>query len=93
MAGGVSVESSAVKGGIRCCKTSIQELETAIRKLVYSYRQAGAGGWSDQKYIALGGIVQECCTAMNRPVGELQDCMAKLEELLRAVEKYEATGL
>lgn len=93
MASGVSVESAAVQGGIGCCKTSIHELESASRSLLHSYQQAGAGGWRDQKYAALGTIVNDCCTALTKPVSELQTCMKKLEELLKAVKAYEDTSL
>ena len=93
MASGVSVERAAVQGGIGCCKTSIHELESASNSLQRSYQQAGSGGWRDQKYAALGGIVEECCSALTKPIGELQECMRKLEDLLNAVNEYEATSL
>lgn len=93
MATGVSVEKAAVQGGIGCCKTSIHELQSASSSLQRSYQQAGAGGWRDQKYAALGGIVEECCAALTRPVAELQECMVKLEALLKAISDYEQTSL
>ena len=49
MAGGVSVTQEAVKGGISCCNTSIQELGSASKKLTRDYQTAGSGGWSDEK--------------------------------------------
>ena len=93
MANRVSVERASVQGGITCCKTSIRELEEAARSLQRRYQEAGAGGWKDSKYTALGVIVNDCCGALTRPVGELQECMRKLEELLRAINEYEKTGL
>lgn len=93
MASGVSVEQAAIRGGIGCCQTSIRELESAARELRQSYQQAGRGGWRDQKYAALGGIVDECCGALTRPLGELEDCMKKLNDLLRAVAEYEQVNL
>lgn len=93
MANEVSVESAAVQGGIGCCRTAIHALESASRGLEGGYRQAGAAGWRDQKYAALGSIVGECCAALTRPVGELEECLKKLEELLRAVREYEQTDL
>ena len=93
MANGVSVESAAIQGGIGCCKTSIHELESASSGLQRSYQQAGSGGWKDQKYAALGGIVEECCSALTKPIADLQDCMKNLEELLSAVKEYEDTSL
>lgn len=93
MASGVSVESAAIQGGIGCCKTSIHELEAASRNLKRNYQQAGSGGWKDQKYASLGGIVEECCRALTKPIGELQDCIGKLQDLLAAVQGYESTSL
>ena len=84
MASGVSVESAAIQGGIGCCKTSIHELEAASSSLQR---------WKDQKYAALGGIVEECCSALTKPVSELQECMGKLQDLLAAVQEYESTSL
>lgn len=93
MTSGVSVESVAIQSGIGCCKISIHELESASSGLKRSYQQAGSGGWKDQKYAALGGIVEECCSALTKPISELQECMGKLEELLAAVRDYESTSL
>ena len=93
MALGVSTESTAINSGINCCKLSIHELEAASSSLKRSYQQAGAGGWKDQKYAALGGIVEECCSALTKPIGELQECMTKLQDLFAAVREYESTSL
>ena len=93
MASGVSVESSAIQGGIGCCKTSIHELQSASQGLRRSYQNAGSGGWKDQKYAALGGIVEECCSALNEPISELQECISSLQDLLAAVSEYESTSL
>lgn len=93
MSSGVLVESSAIQGGIGCCKTSIHELQTASSGLQRSYQQAGSGGWKDQKYAALGGIIEECCSALTEPISELQDCMSNLQDLLAAIQEYESTNL
>ena len=93
MANGVSVESSAIQGGIGCCKTAIHELDGASKGLQRAYQQAGSGGWRDQKYAALGGIVEECCSALTKPISELNDCITKLEQLLKLVLDYESTNL
>ena len=58
-----------------------------------AYQQAGSGGWKDQKYAALGGIVEECCSALTKPIAELQECMSKLNDLLQAVGEYESVSL
>jgi len=93
MAGGVSVTQEAVKGGISCCNTSIQELGSASKKLTRDYQTAGSGGWSDEKYRALGDIVNDCCTALNKPIKDLEDCKQKLDELLKAIQAYESVGI
>ncbi len=93
MASGVSVESDAIKCGIACCQTSIHELESASRGLYRSYEQANSEGWNDQKYAALGGIVEKCCSALTEPISELRDCMGKLDDLLAAVGDYEKVNL
>lgn len=89
----VSVESHAISGGIGCCKTSIHELQSAASQLKKGYQQAGAGGWKDQKYAALGSIVEECCSALTQPIGELENCITKLQDLLSATRAYEDTSL
>lgn len=93
MANNVSVSSAAIKSGIRCCQTSILELNRASKYLIQNYQKVGAGGWRDEKYRALGMIVQECNQAMEAPGKELQVCLEKLEELLKKVQKYEETNL
>lgn len=92
MAGGVSTEKIAIEGGIACCKTAIHELESAAQGLVRSYQQAGSGGWKDQQYAALGGIVEQCCSDLKKPVPELRECMGRLQELLQAVVDYESVS-
>lgn len=93
MASGASVEINAVKGGIGCCKTAIQELEYASAALRQHYHNAGSGGWSDKSYTALGAIVNECCNALGKPIVELQTCLTKLHILYRSLEEYEQVSL
>lgn len=93
MAGGVSVERAAVEGGIKCCQASIQELTKSSQLLRRNYQQAGSNGWKDQKYTALGNIVDECCGALDKPVTELEGCIEKLRKLLGAVGSYEEVKL
>lgn len=93
MASNVSVTSTAVNGGIKCCKLSIDELNKANRTLNREYQQAGADGWNDSKYRDLGGIIGDCCTALGKPIKDLEDCIVKLTSLLKAVEIYESTNM
>ena len=93
MSSGVSVDSSAVEAGIRCCDTSVKELEDSARGLQDSYNRAGDDGWRDAKYVRLGEIITECTNALQAPVSELQECKKKLEELLRHIQAYEQNNL
>lgn len=93
MASGVSVEGAAIQAGIGCCKTAILSLNDASNTLYRSYQQAGSNGWKDQKYAALGGIVEECCSSLKSPIEELEGCINTLNELLEAVREYEANNL
>lgn len=93
MAANISVERASINGGIGCCKTAIHELKQAAHSLDNSYKNAGSGGWKDQKYAALGGIVEECCSALNEPIDELEDCIVKLQDLLDAVNEYDEVDL
>lgn len=86
---GVSVNAASIQGGIRCCANAIKELQRVSASLENKYRQAGMSGWNDRQYKALGNIVNDCTTALNYPIDELEECTQKLKELLKAVEKYE----
>ena len=93
MSSAVSVESAAVQGGIGCCKTAIQELQTAAQKLQQNYRKAGSGGWRDQQYARLGGIVEECSSALTKPISDLEACISNLQKLLSAIQDYSDVSL
>ncbi len=92
MANGASVESQALQSGIAICKLCMHELSDASRTLQRDYQSAGSG-WRDQQYARLGGIVEECCSALVKPITELQDCQKTLEDLLKSVLAYEETNL
>ena len=93
MSNGVSVDSAAVQAGIKCCDTSIRELEKASQDLNKGDQQAGDNGWRDSKYERLGEIVNECRDALEKPVGELNQCKEKLKALLEAIINYEQNKL
>lgn len=88
----VSVEKVAVTSAISLCKQSIQQFNQASKSLSTKYQAAG-GTWKDAKYKQLGSIVNDCTTALNKPIKELQDCVTKLNALLKAIEGYENTNL
>ena len=92
MASGASVERTALQSGIQVFKTCIHELQGASRTLKKDYQSAGSG-WRDQQYARLGGIIEECCSALEKPVSELEGCQASLEKLLAAVAAYEEQSL
>lgn len=92
MASGASVERAALQAGVGVCKTCIHELTSASRTLKRDYQSAGSG-WKDQQYARLGGIVEECCSALQKPISELEDCMQSLDKLLSAVVAYDEVNL
>lgn len=93
MASSIHVEAMAIESGIGVCKTSIHELQSASKSLHRSYQAAGSGGWRDEKYARLGAIVEQCRSALEKPVGELEDCKSNLEGLLSEVRAYEQANL
>lgn len=88
----VSVEKSAVEKSIALCESAIRNYEEAAGYLEKQYRIAGSG-WNDDKYKQLGNVVQDCTTALNRPVSELEECLEKLRLMLKAIEQYENENL
>lgn len=88
----VSVERTALQSGIMVCRTCIHELQSASRTLKQQYQSAGSG-WRDQQYARLGGIVGECCSALEKPISELEGCRQSLEKLLSSVIAYENVNL
>lgn len=87
---GVSTEAAAVQGAISLCQQSIQNFSKASTDLSRKHQAAGSF-WKDSKYQQLGGIVNECTGALNKPVKELEDCVRKLTALYKAVLEYEKT--
>lgn len=92
MALGASVERTALNSGISICKLCVHELMDASRTLKRNYQSAGSG-WKDQQYARLGGIIEECCSALEKPISELEGCQTSLEKLLSTVAAYEEVNL
>lgn len=90
--GNVSVEKSAVEKSIALCTRTIEQYKQTSGFLQKKYRDAGIG-WHDEKYRQLGGLVNDCTTALNAPISELEECLHKLNEILKAIEKYESENL
>lgn len=88
----VSVEKIVVQKSIALCEQSIMQFEQSSKRLQGSYQAAGAG-WRDAKYRQLGGIVNECTTALTRPMKELEACRDNLRKLLANIEEYEDINL
>ena len=89
---GVSVEAAAVAGAISLCQQSIQNFNKASADLNRKYQAAGSS-WKDSKFQQLGGIVNDCTAALNKPVKELEDCLTKLGALQKAIAEYEQTSI
>ena len=79
------VALKAAKGGVSIC---IHEIKEAIKTLKQQYQNAGMG-WKDEKYQKLGFIIEECCTALNEPIKELDSCNNDIDALIKAVTAYE----
>lgn len=92
MASGASVGRMALQSGIQVCKTCIHELASASHSLNNAYKNAGAG-WRDEQYARLGGIVEECCYSLEKPISELELCQQSLEKMLDVVIAYEEVNL
>lgn len=88
----VSVERAVLVQSIALCNRSIQQYKQTSHSLEMKYREAG-GNWHDEKYRQLGGVVNECITALNAPQKEMEECLDKLNELLKAIESYERENL
>lgn len=88
----VSVEKSAVVSAISLCNQSIRQFDQVSKSLLSKYRTAGSS-WNDSKYKQLGGIVNDCTTALILPVKELEGCITKLNALLKEIEEYEKISL
>ena len=88
----VSVDKAAVTRAITLCEYSINEFGKTSHDLKRTYDMAGAG-WRDAKYRQLGGIVNDCTTALTEPVEGLRDCIMTLKALLKEIEAYEALNM
>lgn len=88
----VSVEKTAVTRAISLCEYSIAAFDKTSHDLKRTCDMAGAN-WRDAKYQQLGGIVNDCTTALTRPIDELRDCITTLKALLREIEAYEALNI
>ena len=88
----VSVEKAAVTRALSLCEHSIIEFDKTSHDLKRTYDMAGAN-WRDTKYQQLGGIVNDCTTALTKPIEELGGCITTLKALLREIEAYEALDI
>lgn len=84
----VSVEKSAVIKSIALCNHTIQQYKQTAVYMGKRYREAGVG-WHDAKYAQLGAVINDCTSALNAPIAELEECLGKLNEILKAIERYE----
>lgn len=83
-----TVSSAIVGKSIEACNKSIEALNKTAGTLQRRYMDAGAG-WKDRQYSQLGGIIQECQSALNQPVTQLNDCIKSLQDLLKAIVEYQ----
>ena len=81
----LNLESDVVKQQFMSYKRHLENCIRAINRQVLEVGRI--------KYAALGGIVDECCSALTDPISDLQDCIQNLQALLHAVQAYEETSL
>lgn len=89
---GVSVQTAAVAGAISLCRQSIQQFTKASSDLNKKHQAAGSS-WKDSKYQQLGGIVDDCTSALSKPIKQLEECVQKLIALQKVIEEYEQTNV
>lgn len=85
----VSVEKEAIAKSIAICNRSIQQHKQTITFLGRKYRETGTR-WNDNKYVQLGRVLNDCAVALNTPLNELENCITTLNEIMKAIEKYES---
>lgn len=90
--GNISVDAQTVAKAIELCNKSINEFNKAVNTLKKQYQTAGST-WNDGKYKQLGGIVNDCSTALSKPVKQLEECIKKLTALQKAISEYEQTNI
>lgn len=88
----VSVEKSVVEKSIVLCDRTIQQYRQIAAYLDRQYLAAG-NGWNDAKYRQLGNVVHGCTNALTRPLAELEECLGRLREFLKTIERYENENL
>ena len=86
-----SVSLMAIQHAESICQTAIAELNTSTKKLSTRYQEAGER-WRDDKYKQLGVIIGDSARAMKSPIDELFECIAKLQEMEKAIVEYQSTN-
>ena len=92
MAGRASVEQQAVVAARQVCEQIAREFADTSASLQSKYHAAGTN-WSDEKYAALGGIVDDCSGSLTSAKNELEVCIGKLTQIERVIGEYENTRL
>lgn len=77
---------------VKYLRDAISDVNVTRSSLQRQYRQLGEG-WSDQKYRALGDIVQDCDRALSSMLEALMLGEGAVRHLLGSVQSYEAVSL
>lgn len=88
-----NVKLSYITGAKGICDKCIEELNTQAASLRADYQNAGSTGWADEKYVQLGTIIEDCATALLKPIADLENCKNVLERLYQVVLRYEEQHL
>jgi hypothetical protein len=87
----INTSGEIIQGAAALCNGIIDMLSASISNMQSKYRNAG-NDWNDSKYQQLGDIVNECSTAIKKPLQELDRCRMALNEIERAVVEYESVN-
>jgi len=88
----VSTSSRAIRDAIDICVRSIEILRSTTTGLRGKFVAAGAD-WNDAKYQQLGDIVNECGSAFEKAIRDLDGCLVPLSNMERFVQEYEDINL
>lgn len=88
----VSVNSQLLAQLIELCKKSMNELSQTSNKLLSQYKDLGST-WKDNKYKEFGDIINNCCSSLKKPLGEMERAVVYLRELMSILKEYESISL
>lgn len=89
---GVSADSSGLLNTAKRLEATANRIEATRHSLIQRYQQMGAG-WGDKKYQELGGILQECNTALRSVAMTMLQGEKSVLQLAQSLQDYENINL